>query len=272
MGSPALVVFDIGPERPIEMPSTEDERPVEALGPHRLDHPLGMGIRVGSLDRRADDPHPLRANDLVEPSVELRVPVPDEEPDGARPSVEVQGEVPGLLGNPRRVRVRRYGTQVDPPAAELDGYQDVERPEPGGLDGEEVAGDDRVGLGPEHEVIADYQTLRDAVRDLGRDLRVAVDDAGAGVANFGHIIELRPDLVKLDISIVRGVNTDVGRQALVVGMRHFSRTAGCRLIAEGVETEEEARTLTALSVEFGQGYWFGRPDRAEAWASAKSGD
>lgn len=124
----------------------------------------------------------------------------------------------------------------------------------------------------EHEVIADYQTLRDAVRDLGHDLRIAVDDAGAGVANFGHIIDLRPDLVKLDLSIVRRVNVDVGRQALVVGMRHFSRTAGCRLIAEGVETEEEARTLTALGVEFGQGYWFGRPDRAEAWASAKSGD
>jgi PAS domain S-box-containing protein len=124
----------------------------------------------------------------------------------------------------------------------------------------------------EHEVIADYRALRDAVRDLGHDLRVAVDDAGAGVANFGHIIELRPDLVKLDISIVRGVNTDVGRQALVVGMRHFSRTAGCRLVAEGVETAEEARALAALGVEFGQGYWFGRPDRAEAWASAKSGD
>ena len=124
----------------------------------------------------------------------------------------------------------------------------------------------------EHEVIADYQALRDAVRDLGHDLRIAVDDAGAGVANFGHIIELRPDLVKLDISIVRRVNVDVGRQALVVGMRHFSRTAGCRLIAEGVETDEEARTLTALGVEFGQGYWFGRPDRAEAWAGAKSGD
>ena len=124
----------------------------------------------------------------------------------------------------------------------------------------------------EHEVIADYEALRDAVRDLGHDLRVAVDDAGAGVANFGHIIELRPDLVKLDISIVRGVNVDVGRQALVVGMRHFSRTAGCRLIAEGVETAEETRALAALGVEFGQGYWFGRPDRAEAWASAKSGD
>jgi EAL domain-containing protein (putative c-di-GMP-specific phosphodiesterase class I) len=112
----------------------------------------------------------------------------------------------------------------------------------------------------EHEVVADYDTLRDALRSLGNDVRVAVDDAGAGVANFGHIIDLRPDFVKLDISLVRRVNANVGRQAMVVGMRHFSRTAGCRLIAEGVETAEEANTLTQLGVEFGQGYLFGRPE------------
>jgi EAL domain-containing protein (putative c-di-GMP-specific phosphodiesterase class I) len=91
-------------------------------------------------------------------------------------------------------------------------------------------------------------------------VRVAVDDAGAGVANFGHIIDLRPDFVKLDISLVRRVDADLGRQAMVVGMRHFSKTAACRLIAEGVETAEEASTLTALGVEFGQGYLFGRPE------------
>ncbi|HVA87940.1 MAG TPA: EAL domain-containing protein, partial [Candidatus Saccharimonadales bacterium] len=107
-----------------------------------------------------------------------------------------------------------------------------------------------------------------AVRGLGHDARLAVDDAGAGVANFGHIIELRPDFVKLDISLVRGVNANLGRQAMVVGMRHFSRTAGCRLIAEGVETEEEARTLTGLGVEFGQGYLFGRPEPVGAWVAA----
>ena len=57
-------------------------------------------------------------------------------------------------------------------------------------------------------------------------------------------------------------------QAMVVGMRHFSRTAGCRLIAEGIETAEEARTLTALGVEFGQGYLFGYPEPVEAWAAS----
>ena len=66
------------------------------------------------------------------------------------------------------------------------------------------------------------------------------------MANFSHIIELRPDYVKLDISLVRNVNDDFGRQAMVAGIRHFARTAGCDLIAEGIETPEEALTLTRV--------------------------
>jgi EAL domain-containing protein (putative c-di-GMP-specific phosphodiesterase class I) len=122
----------------------------------------------------------------------------------------------------------------------------------------------------EHEVIEDYAALRTAVGAVGHDIRLAVDDAGAGVANFGHIIELRPDFVKLDISLVRGVNADLGRQAMVAGMRHFARTAGCRLIAEGVETAEEARTLTGFGVELGQGYLLGRPEPVEVWAGVRA--
>lgn len=118
----------------------------------------------------------------------------------------------------------------------------------------------------EHDLIDDYAAVRAAAAALGSGVRLAVDDAGVGVANFGHIIELRPDFVKLDMSLVRRVNVDLGRQALVVAMRHFARTAGCRLIAEGIETDEEARALRQLGVEFGQGYWFGRPQPVEHWA------
>jgi EAL domain-containing protein (putative c-di-GMP-specific phosphodiesterase class I) len=107
--------------------------------------------------------------------------------------------------------------------------------------------------------VDDYGAFLKAVRSLGHDIRLAVDDAGAGVANFGHIIDLGPDFVKLDTSLVRRVNAHLGRQALIVGMRYFSRTSGCRLVAEGIETEAEARTLAQLGVEFGQGYWFGKP-------------
>jgi len=112
----------------------------------------------------------------------------------------------------------------------------------------------------EHEIIGNYENFRAAVKSLGLDIRLAVDDAGAGVANFGHIIDLGPDFVKLDQSLIRGVNAHVGRQALVVGMRYFSRASGCRLVAEGIETEDEARALTSLGVEFGQGNWYGVPE------------
>ncbi len=121
----------------------------------------------------------------------------------------------------------------------------------------------------EHDLIEDYEAVREAIRGLGRDIRLAVDDAGAGVANFGHIIDLRPDFVKLDIGLVRRVNVDLGRQALVVGMVHFSRRAGCRLVGEGTETEDEARTLAGLGVELGQGYLFGRPEPVDVWAAAR---
>ena len=122
----------------------------------------------------------------------------------------------------------------------------------------------------EHEVIEDYDYVRGALHALGNDVRVAVDDAGVGIANFGHIIELRPDFVKLDISMVRRINAHLGRQAMVVGMRHFSLTVGCRLIAEGVETEDEATTLRALGVEFGQGYLYGHPGPAADWTAARA--
>ena len=115
----------------------------------------------------------------------------------------------------------------------------------------------------EHEIVEDYGAFLKAVRSLGHDIRLAVDDAGAGVANFGHIIDLGPDFVKLDTSLVRRVNAHLGRQALIVGMRYFSRTSGCRLVAEGIETGAEARTLAQLGVEFGQGYWLGRPAPAD---------
>jgi PAS domain S-box-containing protein len=121
----------------------------------------------------------------------------------------------------------------------------------------------------EHAVIEDYGAVLAAIRAIGHDVRLAVDDAGAGVANFGHIIELRPNIVKLDISLVRDVNTDLGRQAMVVGMRHFAAEAGCRLLAEGVETGAEADTVLALGVDLGQGYFFGHPERVEAWAVAE---
>jgi EAL domain-containing protein (putative c-di-GMP-specific phosphodiesterase class I) len=111
----------------------------------------------------------------------------------------------------------------------------------------------------EHEIVDDYPALRAAITALGSDVRVAVDDAGAGVANFRHIVELRPDFVKLDVSLIGGLDGDLTRQALIVGLRMFARTTGRLLIAEGVATETERETLLSLGVRLGQGFLLGRP-------------
>ncbi|MEW5991803.1 MAG: EAL domain-containing protein [Chloroflexota bacterium] len=121
----------------------------------------------------------------------------------------------------------------------------------------------------EHERVDDYAALRSAIVKLGPDLRIAVDDAGAGIANFSHLVELRPDFVKIDIGLVRGINADLTRQALVVGLRHFAQATERDVIAEGIETETERRTLRALGVNLGQGFLFGQPAPATAWAPAR---
>lgn len=111
----------------------------------------------------------------------------------------------------------------------------------------------------EHEVVTEYESMRKVVEQLGPSVLLAVDDAGAGYASLRHILELRPGYVKIDAGIVRGIDADPVRQALVAGIRFFASQAGCHLIAEGVETGVERDTLRGLGIVFGQGYVFGRP-------------
>jgi PAS domain S-box-containing protein len=119
----------------------------------------------------------------------------------------------------------------------------------------------------EHATVQDYGALRSAFVALGSGLRLAVDDAGAGVANFNHLVELRPQFVKVDISLVRGVNADLTRQALIVALLHFAGATDCHVVAEGIETEAERAVLEKLEVAFGQGYLFGRPADGSMWAT-----
>jgi PAS domain S-box-containing protein len=121
----------------------------------------------------------------------------------------------------------------------------------------------------EHEVITDYPAFRATLSGLGA-VRIAVDDAGAGIANFAHILELRPDFVKLDIGLVRGIDIDPARQAMAVAMCYFTRSTGGQLIAEGVETMGEANTVQALGVDLAQGYWYGRPQPVQALITGPS--
>lgn len=112
----------------------------------------------------------------------------------------------------------------------------------------------------EHVPVEDYQTL-DAAAALFRahGARLAVDDTGAGYAGFRHLIGLRPDIVKLDLALTRGIDADPARRALATALVQFSRDTGADLIAEGVETAAELDALRSLGVPWGQGYHLGRP-------------
>ena len=115
----------------------------------------------------------------------------------------------------------------------------------------------------EHVAIDDYAVLRGAIEAIG-PIEVAVDDAGAGYASLRHILELRPAFAKLDISLVHDIDNDPLRQALVAGLVHFAQWSGCHLIAEGVESRNEAAALGLLGVELAQGFLFGRPEPIDA--------
>ena len=122
----------------------------------------------------------------------------------------------------------------------------------------------------EHVAIADYARFRAALAELGPNVRLAVDDAGAGFASLRHILELRPAFVKLDRWLVAGVEADEARKAMIVGLLHFAAATDCQLIAEGVETEAELGALHALGIRLGQGFLLGRPLPAGDQAARRS--
>jgi len=95
------------------------------------------------------------------------------------------------------------------------------------------------------------------LRDLG--FWIAVDDMGAGYAGLNSFAALRPDIVKLDMAIVRGIDQDPYRRTLVRSMNAMCRDFGIPLVAEGVETEAERTVLVDLGCEFIQGFLCGKP-------------
>ena len=111
----------------------------------------------------------------------------------------------------------------------------------------------------EHHAVEDFGTLQRHLRALTPYARIAIDDVGAGYAGLRHLVDLAPDLLKLDMSLTRDIHKDVARQALTTAMVHFARDIGAKLVAEGVECEEERDVLVDLEVDLGQGYLFARP-------------
>ncbi len=114
----------------------------------------------------------------------------------------------------------------------------------------------------EHAPVADYHALNAAIAPLrAAGARLAIDDAGAGFASMQHILHLRPDIIKLDMGLTRGIDADPARRALASALTFFASEIGSRIVAEGIETPAELETLRALGIASGQGYLLGRPAR-----------
>ncbi len=122
----------------------------------------------------------------------------------------------------------------------------------------------------EHVGVEDYTELADALDTLRRlGVRLAVDDTGSCFASLQHILNLRPDIIKLDRALVTGIDTDPSRRALAGSLMTFAQEIGARVVAEGIENAREQTVLRRLGIRYGQGYHLGRPaplaaDGAEA--------
>jgi EAL domain-containing protein (putative c-di-GMP-specific phosphodiesterase class I)/PAS domain-containing protein len=112
----------------------------------------------------------------------------------------------------------------------------------------------------EHARVGDYGPLKAALAGFkSQGGRLAIDDAGAGYSSFQHILELRPDIIKLDRSLTMGVDVNPVRYALASALVAFAASLGARICAEGIETASELTALQQLGVEYGQGYFLGTP-------------
>lgn len=112
----------------------------------------------------------------------------------------------------------------------------------------------------ERAAIADFCAFRatlEYIRALG--FSVAVDDAGAGYGSLQCITEVRPEWLKVDLSLVRGVDTDEVRASLIESLVALAARVGAKLVAEGIETLDELVTLKRLGVRYGQGFLLALP-------------
>ncbi len=115
----------------------------------------------------------------------------------------------------------------------------------------------------EHDAIQDYPALNECLRRIPGNWQLAVDDVGAGYSSLRHILEVGPDIMKLDMAFVRDVDLRPSRAALVKAIVAFAGECGAQLVAEGIESSEEAAELLRLGVVFGQGFHFAMPMRRQ---------
>lgn len=112
----------------------------------------------------------------------------------------------------------------------------------------------------EHVPVEDYDAVAIALLNFrAKGMRLAADDTGAGYAGFRHLLGLDPDIIKLDISLIRDIHRDPTRRALTTALVRFAAETDRTLVAEGIENADELGAIRDLSVPWGQGYHLARP-------------
>ncbi|MDB5876015.1 MAG: Diguanylate phosphodiesterase [Ramlibacter sp.] len=123
----------------------------------------------------------------------------------------------------------------------------------------------------EHAQVPDYAVLNGAIKTLREfGVRFAIDDAGAGYASLNHVIQLRPDIIKIDRALIMDLGEDRARRSLVTALVLLALELGASVTGEGTETADQLQTLATLGVDDVQGYLLATPttDRKDwqTWA------
>lgn len=112
----------------------------------------------------------------------------------------------------------------------------------------------------ERNSIEDYPSVKRALEHYrSQGYRIAIDDVGAGYSSLQSIVELRPDYMKVDRSIIQHIHNDDVKEHILTTLQEVAGKIGSELIAEGIETGEELDKLVKMGVPYAQGYWLGRP-------------
>lgn len=108
------------------------------------------------------------------------------------------------------------------------------------------------------------------VKALG--VKIAYDDFGAGQSRLAELVDAPPDFIKIDMKLVRGIDKSPGRQEMIGALHQLAKKRGITMIAEGVETVNEAAVCQRLGCELGQGYLLGRPQSISLFVKSRQTD
>ena len=114
----------------------------------------------------------------------------------------------------------------------------------------------------EHTAVADYKMFNEVLENYRQQgYRIALDDVGEGYSGLRLMTEVRPDFIKIDMSLIRNIDKDMMKKELLKSFQRFAKITNIHLVAEGIETYDELKTLIEIGIPYGQGYYLQRPSK-----------